>query len=191
MDRRIQYTKKVVKESFLTLLEEKPVSEITVTELCQKADINRGTFYTHYLDIFNLYETIIDELLQSIVSELECMEEDICHEPVYNVLEIIYKDKDLFFTIVKWEDNDSLLERLFVIFHKSFTDMISKSFKVEYLKYVDYCYQFIVGGSIAVLTNWITNGYKADKKEVADCLITLTHFGFGQYLKEEIKTPMV
>ena len=44
-NRKTQYTKSVIRESFLSLLREKPVEKITVTELCAKADINRSTFY--------------------------------------------------------------------------------------------------------------------------------------------------
>ncbi len=43
-DRRIRYTKQVIKETFLKLLEKNSFSKITVTELCRMAEINRGTF---------------------------------------------------------------------------------------------------------------------------------------------------
>lgn len=47
-DRRVRYTKKVIKESLLELLKTTPFEQITVKALCQKAEINRATFYTHY-----------------------------------------------------------------------------------------------------------------------------------------------
>ena len=49
MDRRTKYTMKVIKDTFLNLLESKDISNITVTEICDIADINRGTFYRYYL----------------------------------------------------------------------------------------------------------------------------------------------
>ena len=45
IDVRARYTRKIIKESFYTLLREKPVEKITVKELCEKAEINRSTFY--------------------------------------------------------------------------------------------------------------------------------------------------
>jgi len=189
MDRRVQYTKQVLKETFFELLKEKPVSKISVTDLCEKANINRGTFYTHYLDIYDLYDKLCSEILQEIINELEYVGPNKeCHEPVYNILEMINKQRDLFFTIIKWEDNDSILERLFILFHDKFITMISNDFKLDNLKYIDYCYQFIIGGSIAVITNWIKNGYKADVKVIGDCLITLSHNGFSQYLNNTKKS---
>ena len=57
-DARVRYTKKVIRDAFLSLLREKNVKQITVTELCQMAEINRATFYKHYRDAFDLLEQI-------------------------------------------------------------------------------------------------------------------------------------
>ena len=57
-DRRVRYTKLAIRESFLALLSEKPIEKISVTEICKRADINRGTFYSHYDDIYSVAEFI-------------------------------------------------------------------------------------------------------------------------------------
>ena len=50
-DRRTRRTKKLLTDAFLELLSSKKLNEITIKELCDKADINRGTFYLHYQDM--------------------------------------------------------------------------------------------------------------------------------------------
>ncbi|MDZ5016572.1 TetR/AcrR family transcriptional regulator, partial [Clostridium perfringens] len=45
-NRRTLYTKKIIKESLIDLLKHKKIHEVTVTDICKKSDINRGTFYT-------------------------------------------------------------------------------------------------------------------------------------------------
>ena len=50
LDARKRYTQMVLKQSFLELLKEKPVSRITVKEVCALAQLNRATFYAHYSD---------------------------------------------------------------------------------------------------------------------------------------------
>ena len=57
-NRRILYTKKAIKESLLKLLETNEIHQITVTDICKMADINRGTFYTHYKDAYDLLQSI-------------------------------------------------------------------------------------------------------------------------------------
>lgn len=61
-DRRVRYTKLAIRESFLALLSEKPIEKISVTEICKRADINRGTFYSHYADPFDLKHQLELEL---------------------------------------------------------------------------------------------------------------------------------
>ena len=62
-DARVRYTQRVIKESFLSLLCEKPVNKITVKEVCELAELNRATFYAHYSDCFALLDSIEQELL--------------------------------------------------------------------------------------------------------------------------------
>lgn len=69
-DARVRYTRRVIKESFLTLLREKPVNRITVKEVCEAAGINRATFYSHYSDCFALMESIERELLDEFARSL-------------------------------------------------------------------------------------------------------------------------
>jgi AcrR family transcriptional regulator len=65
-DRRILYTKMVLRESLLELMREKPIGKITPTELCRRADINRNTFYAHYDSPESLLSSIEDELYAEI-----------------------------------------------------------------------------------------------------------------------------
>lgn len=50
----------------MELITKKPVYKITVTELAQKAEISKGTFYLHYLDIFDLYNQLVNETVVKI-----------------------------------------------------------------------------------------------------------------------------
>lgn len=56
VDRRVRKTKKQLRECLTRLLKEKKVQDITVRELTDMADLNRGTFYLHYRDVFDLLE---------------------------------------------------------------------------------------------------------------------------------------
>ena len=57
-DGRVRITRQMIRTALLNLLREKPLQHITVRELCEKASINRGTFYAHYDDIYDLMEQI-------------------------------------------------------------------------------------------------------------------------------------
>lgn len=65
-DRRVKYTKQAIRDSFLKLLSEKPIERISVTEICREAEINRGTFYSHYTDPYDLRESLVKELIEAV-----------------------------------------------------------------------------------------------------------------------------
>jgi len=64
-NRRAKYSRQTIEDTVLELLETKPVTAISVTEVCQRADVNRTTFYRHYTDIPQCLESIELEFLNS------------------------------------------------------------------------------------------------------------------------------
>ena len=69
-DARVRYTQHALKQALLTLLKEKSVNKITVKEVCELAELNRATFYSHYSDCFALLEAIENELLEAFAQSL-------------------------------------------------------------------------------------------------------------------------
>ena len=70
-DARARYTEHALKTAFLKLLREKPVNKITVKEVCESAELNRATFYTHYSDCFALLSSIEQELTDAFGKALK------------------------------------------------------------------------------------------------------------------------
>lgn len=61
------FTRKAIKETFLELLEERPLSDITVKNIVERCEINRNSFYYHYANIPTLLEEIIKEDAELII----------------------------------------------------------------------------------------------------------------------------
>ena len=68
-DRRVRKTKSAIRRSFAELIEHKPVQQITVQELVDRADLSRGTFYQHYQDIYDLKDRTEGEVFEELVLE--------------------------------------------------------------------------------------------------------------------------
>lgn len=63
---RSRTTISAIKNAYLNLISTNTGSKITVRQVCQKAGINRATFYAHFLDIYDLSDTIQDQMLSQM-----------------------------------------------------------------------------------------------------------------------------
>ena len=80
MDIRIQKTQTAIKNAFRELRAQKSVEKITVKELCQRAQINKSTFYAHYGDIYALSEAMQAETIAFVLGTVS-------HQRAYTALD--------------------------------------------------------------------------------------------------------
>lgn len=70
MDRRARRTRNLLAQALMSLLREKPIKDITVRELTERADVNRATFYAHYHDVYDMFDQLageFDQMLEELV----------------------------------------------------------------------------------------------------------------------------
>ena len=65
------YTARLMNESLFILLEKKDIDYITVKEICEKAGVNRSTFYLHYDTIDDLFQETIERLNNDFIGSFE------------------------------------------------------------------------------------------------------------------------
>lgn len=75
-DRRVRKTQTAIKDALITLLEKKRFEEITIQEISDLADVNRSTFYTHFIDKYDLLDKMENEKIDEIRSFLESSKND-------------------------------------------------------------------------------------------------------------------
>lgn len=89
-DRRIRKTKACIKQSLIELLESKKISDITVTELTERADISRKTFYLHYNSIYDAKEDIDDDLISRLQKITESIPLNVQSSSIMNFFEEVH-----------------------------------------------------------------------------------------------------
>lgn len=95
--RKVKYTKKVIKEAFLDLLKEKDISQITVKELCEMADINRATFYSHFENIYFLSREIEAEMAHHALASIDLLyqESDYAQNMISTLFHLFIDQKEM------------------------------------------------------------------------------------------------
>lgn len=116
LDYRKRCTQKLVKETMIELLEEKPLHKIKVKELCEKAGINRATFYHNFEDIYDVYEILENEFYSNYAKmslDESMLESGERIKVVFGkLIKYIHENKRLFM-IFYWSDRCAiLLERM-------------------------------------------------------------------------------
>lgn len=153
----------------MDLMKEKPISSVTVKELCERADINRSTFYTHYADQFALVEQIEDELIQDLEKYLNTVNfdtEEETKEMTERLLEYLASRADDCKTLLNY-DGDSTFQRKVTLVAYRFIlneQMTAKQIDPTITEYIS---SFIVNGCIQMMKLWLYNNMDKSPKEMS------------------------
>ena len=112
-------SRRFIRQAFMDLLKEKKFEKITVTDIVNRADINRSTFYAHYADVRGLVEEIRSEAVEramAVVKEMDFRE--LLHSPapfLRKLVEIANENRELYTIMGKTVLSMSQLEKIKVI----------------------------------------------------------------------------
>ena len=129
-DLRVQKTLKNIQSSFFELLEEKPLKKITIKELSEVSKINKGTFYLHYRDIYDLYESVVNQFLDETIDELNI--DFLFNDESINFLHSFHEitlDNMHKMLILRQEEYNEFIEELFI------KKLMETSFKSQNIKF--------------------------------------------------------
>ena len=88
-DPRIQRTRQNIMDGFMRLIKQKQFSDITITDITQEAEINRSTFYYHFMDKYDLIDEIQREVLTKEIFKEVAVQEVINEQTIIMSLEAI------------------------------------------------------------------------------------------------------
>lgn len=176
-DPRVRYTEMIIKKAFLELLQQKPVNKITVREICDRAEINRSTFYKHYLDCYDLMDKLKEEALEQFDALMAGTERHEAMPTILCVLKTVQNNKVLLLLPLIAQDRGS----------GEFTHQIVQSC----FRYLDLHllvspergwgerqkkmgYAFLTGGVSSVIQYWIQSGCKEPSEQIAAAIMELS-----------------
>jgi AcrR family transcriptional regulator len=173
-DRRVKMTKMLLQDALVELLQHKHISKISVTNLCETADVHRSTFYTHYADQYDLLRQIQTDVVQNIRHYMEQQTIDtkppVSKQMLVPILEYGKKNAALISVLLSDHCDDTLENEIM-----RFVNVISLSHLNRYEDDMKgYVVLFGVSGSMAILKEWLKSGTKQSTEALAELIIQLT-----------------
>ncbi len=170
-DRRVRRTKQLIKQSLIQLMQEKSFKEITVKDITERADLNRGTFYLHYVDIYDLLNSIESEILATIEKILLTYNESSaplsCFELLQEVFSYIEINRELFEALLNSEVEEAFLTKLQSLIRTLGLDLMQVVYKDTSLPHYSYFLSFVLNGVLGVTEQWFKNGMDLSSTEMA------------------------
>lgn len=173
-DRRIRKTKARLRGALTELLRTKDVKDITATELTELADVNRGTFYGHYKDIYDMLEQLEEETLQEFRTLLDAYPADMLRGGLRPILTDVYgfirRNMDLAAPLLTYQEGAGFLERFKDVVRGRVAREWSGLYRFLDEKQREYYLSFLVGGVVGLIQGWM----EGDRQEDAGQMAALT-----------------
>lgn len=172
--RRVRMTKRMMKDALMELMEHRPLSSVSVTELCRQADVNRSTFYSYYDDLSGLLREIENDLIEQMPRAAEETSD-------YKLDRQMLDDFTAFFSYVRTHsgDFDILLRNGNTDFSERILSAAMKHFPrqdtgEEASLKNRWGYIYAMNGVIGLLRDWIRSGFPVDDRRFAESVLRMS-----------------
>jgi AcrR family transcriptional regulator len=170
-NQRTRLSKILLKNALMDLLSEKgSVTKISVRELCERADLNRSTFYAHYSEPKELLEEVEAELLDATREHLQKIgaENDVgAHRYLLSFLIYIKENDKPFRTLLIDAGDPEFRSKFMQQSIIQFVENLNISFPKDQEQYI---YSYILNGSTGVIIQWMRSDYSIDENALVDLL---------------------
>jgi len=189
MSNKTDRTKQHIIETFFEMMSDIGFEQIRVSSLAKRAGINRGTFYHHFLDKYEILEEVENEMYTNfrlLLEEQLCLDMKILDNESPNIqallektcLEImifLYERKELAQVLLGKNGRPQFIEKLESLYCQTVRNNMNPNNQDDDYQ-THYLQEFVFSGIISVIKCWLRNGAKETPEEVANIIaISLTN----------------
>lgn len=193
MERKTE-TKKLIKEAFTKLLSEKGFNNLTVSDITRKAGINRGTFYLHYIDKYDLLEKLENDaindlrdiLLNNPSTKSSNLDEIFPYNDLVEALNYAKNDYEFVANLASENGDPKFNEKFKMILTsllKSRINLIGKTKSSKLGIPSEYIYEILVCVPIAIILMWIRNGCVESPTKIAKIISATRDYAPSDFIK--------
>lgn len=164
----------MLKDALIELMQDKNLSSITVRELCERADVNRSTFYTYFGSPSELLNEIENDVTEQILTTISPSKDTIL-STLTNFFEYIRNNEHLFRVLLYRTQDDSFRQRLFMIIISYYSQNPESEWsRIEDKEKARSALLFVAAGAVELVRDWMNRGYYCSAEKLADWILKIT-----------------
>ncbi|WHI54465.1 TetR/AcrR family transcriptional regulator [Mammaliicoccus lentus] len=196
-DRRVRKSKAAIKKAFIQLLEDSQIERITIRQISDKADINRGTFYLNYDDKYALLEEMEDEQIADLKKLVDIRKVNLAQKTAEEFIEIfsnevikkviihISENIEFYHAILNLDRTSKIEERITDMILSNINYLIGENNTV-YGVPDDYYLRYVSGALMSMVKYWVHNENRVSIEELVQYIVTISTRGTLSILKQLI-----
>lgn len=169
-DRRARRSRRLLKQGLLELLREKSFSEITVRDITDRMDLNRGTFYLHYADTYDLLQNVEEDILRNAQQMIDEHREDLAAGMLRSVFEpilhYIVENRAACYTLFVNNANSNFVGRVNELIYQNGAELVRRKYPGLAEREMDYLLGFVSYGLIGLIRHWFETDMKLPSAEI-------------------------
>lgn len=173
-NRKILMTKHALSTALMTMLKTQHITQITVSKLCDTANINRTTFYKYYVNVLELLEEIENRILETFYISLGQMQHFAMNEKALYILQVLFeyvKTNHNYIAVLLTNSNYTAFQQKLI---KALYERIDDNFPVSNSKN-PVAFVYIIHGSIALIQQWIRNDFDLTSIEISKTILEFSN----------------
>ncbi|MEB5650900.1 TetR/AcrR family transcriptional regulator C-terminal domain-containing protein [Mammaliicoccus sciuri] len=196
-DRRVRKSKRAIKQAFIQLLKENNLDRITIQQISDLADVNRGTFYLNYEDKYALLDEMENEQIEKIKGFVDIRKmdlstktsdrfiEDFENKIIKNVITHIEHNIEFYQVILNIERKSQIEEQLADIVRSNIKHLIGNKDNVFGIP-ENYYLSYVVGSMMSMIKYWVSDENRVSVEELVNYVSTIASTGPLSIMKRMI-----
>jgi AcrR family transcriptional regulator len=158
VDRRIAKSQEAIKKAVIELMTEKSFDDITIQDISDRANVNRGTIYLHYLDKFDLLDKLMEEHINQLRDICESGNDSEWIEATLIFFEYFESNYLFFSTMLASKGAPSFRSRFLGFLIKEFKDWVDTTNGKNHGLSEDVIVKFVANAYVGVVESWLKDG---------------------------------
>ena len=170
-DRRVRRTRARLRQALTTLLASKDIKDITVKEIADLADVNRGTFYCHYRDIYDMLTQVENALFEELGDLMNAYTASDLRSGLAPILADAFRfvkdNGDFCAALLSSRTDSAFFQRLYAVVFERCMEEWGELYGLRDDPLRELKMNFIVSGVVGMIRTWLAAGLKQTPEEMA------------------------